>query len=420
MVGAGAAGIMAALTAAELLSPQQGPRVLLLEKNKQPGLKVLISGGGRCNLTTAKSGADLEREYGQRRGRWLRHALRSFQPQALRAFIEAAGVPLQEEDLEKIFPVSGRAQDIMAALLRLLQDSGAELRTQAPLQSLDILPTGGFRLQLPDSSVSCSKLILATGGLSYPRTGATGDGYAWCRQLGHGLQTTMPALAPLLVEAEWVRALSGITMPDMSLTLLDAKGKRLAQRRRPVLFTHKGLSGPGPMDLSGAVEEHSVQHGQDCRLQMNFLPHLNREALQEEMLQAAQLQGRRLVLNCLPGRLPERLRLALLGLAGIPATGVAGCMAELRREQRIKLLDLLQSAEVKVRHSLGFKHAEVTRGGVPLPEVDPRSMQSKLCPDLFLCGEILDIDGPIGGFNFQAAFATGRLAGLHAAKALDA
>lgn len=394
VVGAGAAGLMAATIAAA-----RGRRVVLLEKNRRAGLKVLISGGGRCNLTTTKEGEALEREFGARRGRWLRHALRSFPPRELCALVEAGGVPLQEEDLDKIFPVSGRAADVLGVFVRGAAGAGVELRYEAPMRDVT-WREGQFHVD----GLAAPRLVLATGGLSYPKTGATGDGYPVCARFGHRIVPGVPALAPLAVDADWVRELAGIVV-DARLTLRAPDGRELRTRRRPTLFTHKGLSGPAPMDLSGDVEEH----GGGCTLELDFAPDLTHEELGRLLDDACREAPRKDVAHLLPGLLPERLRVALAALAG---AGVRA--AELSRAQRHELLLAWKRARLRIDRSLGFAHAEVTRGGVALDEVDPRTMQSKLRPGLFLCGELLDVDGPIGGFNFQAAFATGRIAGLHA------
>lgn len=399
VVGAGPAGFMAAITAA-----RRGRRTLLLEKSERPGLKILISGGGRCNLTTTRSGSDLESQYGARRGRFLRHALRSFQPTALRSFIEAAGVPLQEEDLEKLFPVSQRARDVVDALVRLANDAGVELRTSTPVRAVET-SGAGFVVPTARAAITASSVVLATGGLSYPKTGATGDGYPICRAFGHTVTATFPALAPLFVEAEWVRKLQGIVITGPTITALASSGEPLLQRCRPILFTHKGLSGPAPMDLAGDVEE---QQGGGA-VKFDFAPERARDDLERDWLAAAAAHGARRTASLLPDPLPDRLREALLALADADTT-----LASLSRDARRRLLDTVKNTRVPVAKSLGFDHAEVTRGGVALDEIDPKTMQSRKQPGLFVCGELLDVDGPIGGFNFQAAFATGRLAGLFA------
>ena len=398
VVGGGAAGLMAAITAA-----RRGRRTVLLEKNQRPGLKILISGGGRCNLTTTRSGADLEAQFGPVRGRFLRHALRAFPPAALREVFEMAGVPLQEEDLEKVFPVSQQARDVVEALLALARDAGVELRTGSPMRGARWTGSG-FEIQTGSGSLTAASLVLATGGLSYPKTGTTGDGYDFCRGFGHTITKTWPALAPLAVDAAWVHALQGIVLHGVAIAALAADGRELQVRNRPILFTHKGLSGPAPMDLAGDIEE---QQGAGS-VRFDFAPGVLREALQAEWLAAAQSQGARRVESVLPPHLPERLRATLVQLGG-----AEGTLAALSRQARLSLLGLTKDLRVAVPRSLGFDHAEVTRGGTALDEIDPRTMQSRRQPGLFVCGELLDIDGPIGGFNFQAAFATGRLAGLH-------
>jgi predicted Rossmann fold flavoprotein len=399
VIGAGAAGLMAAIQAA-----QRGRRTVLLEKNRHPGLKILISGGGRCNLTTTRTGADLEAQYGLARGRFLRHALRSFPPTALREFVEAAGVPLQEEDLEKIFPVSQKARDIVDALLRLVQRSGATLRTGCAVRGIAASGTG-FALDTDLGPIRADSVVLATGGLSYRKTGATGDGYAWCRAMGHTITATWPALAPLLLDAPWVTSLQGIVLQGVDLAVLDPSGRERLRRRRPILFTHRGLSGPAPMDLAGDVEELQGK----AQLEFDFVPELTREALDAHFVQEAKVRGARQVATALPMHLQERVRDTLVALAG-----AEGTLAGLSKVARRRLVETLKALRVPVRKSLGFEHAEVTRGGVALDEIDARTMQSRKQPGLYLCGELLDVDGPIGGFNFQAAFATARLAGLHA------
>lgn len=399
VVGAGAAGMMAAICAA-----RRGRRTVLLEKNQRPGLKILISGGGRCNLTTTRSGQDLEAQYGERRGRFLRHALRSFPPTALREFIEAAGVPLQEEDLEKLFPVSQRARDVVEAMLAQVRAAGAQLQLGAAARSL-ARDGDEFVVEHALGSVRAKSVVLATGGLSYPKTGATGDGYGFARACGHTVTATVPALAPLVVPEPWLQALQGIVLHGVSLTSLGADGRPRTTRQRPVLFTHRGLSGPGPMDLAGDLEEA----GGAGAVRFDFAPDVAADALERQWLDAVRQHGSRRVESVLPATLPERLRGTLCELAEARTT-----LAGWSRDSRRRLLAAVKDLRVPVARSLGYDHAEVTRGGVPLDEVDPRTMQSKRAAGLFVCGELLDVDGPIGGFNFQAAFATGRLAGLHA------
>ena len=400
VAGAGAAGLMAAFHASG-----RGRQVILAEKNQQPGLKILISGGGRCNLTTTCRGSDLELEYGPRCGRWLRHALRSFPPDALRSFVEEAGVPLQEESLGKIFPVSGRARDVLDALVRVVGESGAKFLADADVEELRVCDEG-FRVRLSGQrEVKVQHIVLATGGCSYPKTGTTGIGYRLCRELGHRIIEPRPHLAPLAVDLPWVQSFSGMTVEDAELSLRDGRGNILCRRRRPFLFTHRGLSGPAAMDLAGFVEEAEGS----CELSIDLAPDMTEEEIDRSLQEAARAGHRRTAQRCLPLWIPERLRYELARQAD---AGVA--ISDLTRDARRRLVAGVKSTRLMVDRSLGFAHAEVTRGGVCLDEIDPRTMESKIVPGLFVCGELLDVDGPIGGFNFQAAFATGRLAGLSA------
>jgi predicted Rossmann fold flavoprotein len=399
VLGGGAAGLMAAIHAA-----RRGRRTVLLEKQKQPGLKILISGGGRCNLTTTRAGQDLENQYGARRGRFLRHALRAFPPTALRGFVETHGLPLREEDLEKLFPVSQKARDVVDLLVDQVAAAGATLVTGQAVRQVS-RDGAEWVASTDDRTWRASSVVLATGGLSYPKTGATGDGYAFCRAQGHTITATFPALAPLWLDATWVRSLQGIVLDGVDLSVVGPDGRALGTRRRPILFTHKGLSGPAPMDLAGDVEELRGA----ARVRFDFAPGERAEDLDAHWLATIAAHGTRRVEALLPPQLPERVRAALVECAGC-----AGTLANLSRDARRRLLAVTKQLAVPVPRSLGYDHAEVTRGGVALDEVDPRTMQSRLAPGLFVCGELLDVDGPIGGFNFQAAFATGRLAGLHA------
>lgn len=399
VVGAGAAGLLAAHVAAG-----RGCRVVLVEKNKRPGAKILVSGGGRCNLTTTVTGPALEAAYGEAAGRWLRHALRAYPPAALRAEFEAAGLPLKEEALEKVFPVSDRAADVLAALLRRAEDAGVALHCGRPVTAL-AREDEGFRAETPAGPIRATRVILASGGRSYPQMGSTGDGYALAAALGHSVTATLPALAPLRCEAPWVHALAGLSVEDCGLALADAAGRLLVRRRRPLLFTHQGLSGPGPMDVSGWVEAA----GAGCTLTLDFAPLLSRDALDAAIRAGIASGGRRAAWTLLPDALPGRLRRALAEQAG-----AVGPAAALDRAARGRLVVAVKALPLAVAGTLGFAKAEVTRGGIPLDEVDPRTMASRRVPGLFICGELLDVDGPIGGYNFQAAFATGRLAGLSA------
>lgn len=401
VLGAGAAGLWAAGTAA-----RRGRRVLVLEKNPRVGVKVLASGGGACNLTTTLGPAEAARWFGREGERFLGPAFRALPPAAVRQAFDALGVPTEvEEALEKVWPASRRAHDVAAALLRRALEAGACVRTATPVGALQRTPSG-WRVRTPHGEVEAPHVLVAVGGRSYPRTGTTGDGYPWLAAAGHALRPQAPALVPLVVDLAWVRELAGIAL-EARVEVLEADGRVLLARRRPLLFTHTGLSGPAAMDASRWLSLPAPASG-PRRLVLDLLPEASHEALRERIDQRLQAGG--VLWAALPEALPTRLRRALCEQAGAradtPATGVS-------REVRHALVLALKRLELPVAGTRGWDHAEVTAGGVALAEVDAGTMASRVAPGLFLAGEVLDLDGPIGGFSFQAAFATGELAGRH-------
>ncbi len=415
VVGAGAAGLTAAWAAAEA-----GARPLLLERGKRPGLKILISGGGRCNLTTALPRGEAERVFAPKERRFLRHALRACPPSRIRAWVEDAGVSTFVEDFDKVFPRSGRAEDIRAVFVERALKAGVELRCEGRVLGMKPLEGEkegtGFRLLLDDGEgeeevICCKRVVLATGGLSYPKTGSSGDGFAWLRNMGVPLRPLLPALVPLLSPAPWVHGLSGITLGEVECQLRGPLGKIHARRARPLLFTHFGISGPGPMDLSGALLRSREAGGEEP---LGFFVDLVPGASFEE-LRARCFEGKGSLLGRLRDLgLPRRLGATLLETLGFRESHPAG----LPRADRHRLLSALKGLEIPISGSQGFAKAETTTGGVPLEAVDPRTMELRALPGLHLCGELLDVDGPIGGFSFWLAFATGALAGRAAAQSL--
>ncbi|MDZ4657732.1 MAG: NAD(P)/FAD-dependent oxidoreductase [Bythopirellula sp.] len=400
VIGAGAAGMLAAARAAE-----RGRRVVLLEKNRKAGVKILMSGGTRCNITQATDRRGIVAAFGPQ-GSFLHSALAALGPDELIALFHAEGVATKVEATGKVFPVSDRAIDVRDALLKMMQRFGAELRLGEAVEDISRHDTG-FVIRTENGELTAEKVILTTGGQSYPGCGTTGDGYVWAKQLGHTIVPPRPALVPLRSPATWVHELSGVTIPDVRVQIVGRESaKPLAERRGSFLFTHFGLSGPAPMDASRAITANPDAPG--WQAVCDFLPTSSREALLETIAKEATVNGKRAISALVSEWLPRRLAEALLAEAGI---ALDHRVAELGKQQRNKLIDAIKRQAIPLSGSLGFKKAEVTAGGVALAEVDSRSMQSKLVPGLYLAGEILDLDGPIGGYNFQAAFSTGWLAG---------
>jgi predicted Rossmann fold flavoprotein len=401
VVGAGAAGLLAAARAAE------GRRVLLLEKNARPGVKILMSGGTRCNLTHATDERGIVAAYGAP-GRFLHSALAALGVQDTIALFEAEGVATKVEETGKVFPVSNKAADVLAALLRRLHRSGASLATAEPVTDI-VARELGFALTTPHRVVSGRRVILTTGGRSYPGSGTTGDGYAWAASFGHTIVPPRPALVPITVAAPWITGLRGVTTPDVAVRVCEGS-RTLASARGSMLFAHFGLSGPVVLDVSRAVSGHPTPA--TLTLEIDLLPAVKEPQFDEALRVETAAEGRKLLVAVLASRLPRRLAEAVLPQAGLAPDRKA---AALSKPERQRLVAAIKRLSLRVTGTLGFGRAEVTAGGVPLDEVDSRTMESKKQPGLFLAGEILDLDGPIGGYNFQAAWSTGWLAGQSAA-----
>jgi predicted Rossmann fold flavoprotein len=398
VIGAGACGLMAAISAAEA-----GRRVLLLEKNRKPGVKILMSGGTRCNLTHATDNRGIVEAFGTP-GRFLHSALASLSVEQTIDFFEAEGVPTKVEETGKVFPVSNKALDVLNALLQRLQRSGATLSLQEPV--LDLRATNpGFALTTPQRVISAARVILTSGGRSYPGCGTTGDGYQMAARFGHTIVPPRPALVPVTTTVPWVAELRGVTVPDVALRVLE-NDTALTARRGSLLFAHFGLSGPVVLDVSRVISGHPQPNV--LSLEMDLLPAEKEPALDEFLRVQSLTSGKKQLAGILADHLPRRLCDTVLTLAGLPMDRKA---AALSKADRGRLVQCVKRLRIPVAGTLGFEKAEVTAGGVALDEVDSRTLRSKLMPDLFIAGEVLDLDGPIGGYNFQAAWSTGWLAG---------
>ncbi|MEQ1504262.1 MAG: aminoacetone oxidase family FAD-binding enzyme, partial [Myxococcota bacterium] len=405
IVGAGAAGLWAAAAVA-----RAGKRVILVEKTVRAGTKILASGGTRCNLTTTLGPTEAARLFGPGEA-FVTPALRALTPAAVRARFLALGVPTVEEPgLEKVFPASQRATDVRNALLEDAEFAGVALWYRTEVTGLARIE-GGWRVGTSAGPVDAPAVLVCPGGQSYPRTGTTGDGYRWLRELGLTVVPPVPALVPLASDEPWVHALSGIAVQDTVARLLDPTDRVVARRARPVLFTHRGLSGPGTMDLSIHVAQRPEAR---WTVAIDLLPHQDLDAVRAELLAAAGRPGgphlARVLEAGLRGRepIPARLLAAVIRQAGISADNPP--LHQVERKVRNRLADALKGLRVPIAGTLGWDEAEVTGGGLALSEVDPRTLEVHRHPGLYVFGELLDLTGPIGGLNFQAAFATAELA----------
>ena len=399
VIGAGAAGLLAGIHAAE-----SGRRVLILEKNKKPGVKILMSGGTRCNLTHDTDRQGIVAAFGKP-GQFLHAPLALLGPRELIHLVESEGVRTKVEATGKVFPVSNKATDVLAALLRRLERSGAQLVTNEGLVDW-VFASETWTLRTTQREVLARDVVLTTGGKSYPGCGTIGDGYRLAAKLGHTIVTPRPALVPITLADSWAQELTGVTLSDVGVALTDSKGEIRDQRRGSFLFTHFGCSGPAVLDVSRAIT--AEPDPASLVLNCDWTPGVSNQELLDELQDLASTGGNRTLGAWLSDRVPQRLAERLARLSGISS---GQHLATLGKVQRLRIVLLLRGTPLRVTGTLGFAKAEVTAGGIALGEVDSRNMRSRVQPRLLVAGEVLDLDGPIGGFNFQAAFSTGWLAG---------
>lgn len=399
VIGAGAAGTIAAIFAASA-----GAETLLLERTRDGGRKILISGGGRCNILPAR--VDERRFVTNSSPNTLRKILRTWPLAKQIAFFERdLGLPLvEEEESAKLFPVSNRARDVRDGLLTLAARRGARFLPQTNVTGLAPI-AGRWKVEREGGPpLTVDAVVVASGGLSVPNTGSDGRGLAMLATLGHTIHPTYPALTPIVAEPSPFGPLSGVSL---RVTITARDGIRSATANGGFLFTHRGYSGPSVLDVSHVVVRSRMEGDLQARLVVRWT------RLDEAGWEVAlSPKGTGTVAGALRRELPERLAAALSEIAGVSASKP---LAQLRREERLRLIGVLVRGDLPWTGDEGYKKAEVTGGGVHLGEIDPRTMESRRHPGLFICGEVLDAFGPIGGYNFLWAWATGRAAGSAAA-----
>lgn len=407
VVGAGPAGLMAACTAAA-----RGLSVLLLEKNASAGKKLLLSGGGRGNFTHAATRAELSSAFPDlAQGRFLKPAFSALDSEGLRAWFSARGLASRVEASGKLFPVSGRAADLLSALNLECESAGVEMRFGAQVKALRALSSSAsrFLITLADGSeFHAQSVLLACGGSTFKFTGSEGEGYRLARSLGHRISSLGAALQSVALQDSVFFELSGLSLDDVVLSLPGVRAygsKRAVFSRGELLFTHFGLSGPAALNLSRwLLDEAAVS------LQIDFLPAVSRAELNEDFSSYLRRYPNRLAKSFVLEKLPLRLA-ELLAVRIWPLASASKSMAHVTKAERSLLTDALKALVLSLAPPRPFDQGMATRGGLVLSEVQPKTMESRLCPGLYFAGELLDIDGPSGGYNLQAAFSTGYLVG---------
>jgi predicted Rossmann fold flavoprotein len=405
VIGGGAAGLMAAGRAAEL-----GARVILIEKNDHFGKKILITGKGRCNITQAEFDDKKIIEKLGKEGKFLFSALAAFGPEEVIAFFEGRGLATKRERGGRVFPVSDKAQDVINVLQSYITDNRVKKKFGAQAVKLRLIDGKITHVVAGKDKIYADKFIVCTGGLSYSTTGSTGDGYAWARECGHTIIKTAPALVPVKTREKWVTDLQGLSLKNVAVNVFQ-NNKKQDSRFGEMLFTHVGVSGPIVLDLSKKIGE-LLGHG-EVLLEIDLKPALEFSQLDERLKRDFAQNINKDFKNYLPDLLPQKMVETIIELSGIDPKKKVNLISKVERK---KLVGLLKGLRATVDGLVGYHQAIITSGGVDLREVDSKTMRSKKVSNLFFAGEILNLDGPTGGYNLQISWSTGYAAGTAAAQ----
>jgi predicted Rossmann fold flavoprotein len=397
IIGAGPAGLMSAIFAAKA-----GAAAVLIEKNHVVGRKLLLTGGGRCNLTHTGTIDDFVRVYGKS-GRFLRHCLHEFSPDATREFFNQIGVETKVSEDGCVFPVSERAGDVSDALLRECHKLGMQFILGRGVQRIE-KQKDEFTVFAGGEIASAQKVIIATGGASYPATGSTGDGYKLAKSLGHTIIEPRPALVPLVSTEKWCAELAGISRENATISATIDKIK--VSVTGPMIFTHDGISGPTVLDLSRLLVDY-LPSKTPIEVTIDFVPVMNEAKLEEYLMNQLSQYSKKIIANVLFELVPKKLGGLICSQAGIADTNAS----QLKKGQRRKVIQFLKKLPVVITATKPIDEATITSGGISTAGINPTTMQSKVCPGLYFAGEVIDVDGPCGGYNLQIAWSTGALAG---------
>lgn len=401
IIGGGAAGMMAAATLAQ--SPKKS-EVFLIEKNPGLGRKVIISGGGRCNVTTGRTDLRAVLDCYPRGSKFLTSAFQAFPPEKVIDWFQAAGVPLHIEEDLRVFPNSNDGRDVVRAFQSILQKIGVQVLLSRSVERIE-KSKSGFTIHMKDRGpLEVDRLILTTGGQAYRHTGSTGEGYAFAEALGHRITPLAPSLNSFISKENWPQKLSGVSFTQATLT---AKREKRVHFTGPFLFTHKGLSGPAVFALSSLVAFEHYDKEHPLNVTIDLLPELPHVEFEAEFIRARDLHPKKDFVNFMAAWMPKSVAQVLCGQLQIPDHKN---VVEVSKKDVTRALEWVKHVPLSIV-GRGAGDEFVTAGGVPLKEVDSKTMESKVCPGLYFAGEILDIDGFTGGYNLQASWATGRRAG---------
>lgn len=406
VIGAGPAGMMAAIRAGEL-----NKKIILIEKNDSAGKKILITGKGRCNITNSAKIDTFIEKFGHT-GQFLRTALSKFSNEDLMELFKTRGLELKTERQGRVFPQTDSARSVTDVLLECLKENNVEIRYKARLREIK-KEKERFILDAGDNgAITAKKVILATGGASYRDTGSSGEGFQMAKSLGHSIIPLKPGLVPLRSKEEWVKDLKGLTLKNVRALFIAGKKKILSDVGE-ILLTHFGVSGPLILDLSGDIVSLLDEH-KEIKLLIDLKPGIGADEMDDKLLKEFKLHGGKEIKNMLSGLLPLRLVPVIIKLAGINANKKVHQMG---KEERRSLAIILKALPVTITSALPIEEAMVTCGGVSIKEINPRTMESRVAPGLYFAGEIIEGGAPSGGYNLQQAFSTGYLAGESASHA---
>ncbi len=406
VIGAGAAGLVAAAAAAK-----KADTVLLLEKNREAGKKLAVTGKGRCNITNA---ADIENFINQypRNGKFLYSALYAFTNEDIIRLIEENGVRTKVERGGRVFPESDRAADVVAALKRAALKNNVIIKNRT-VQSLIINDGAVLGVKTDKGNITADKVIVCTGGKSYPGTGSTGDGYRFARHAGHTVIEPKPSLIPVITKEKWVGDAKGLSLKNIRLTAYNSDNKKVYSDFGEMLFTHFGISGPLVLSMSAYLENIGRE---EYRIEIDLKPALSNELLRSRLIRDFEKYKNRRLINSLDDLLPKALIPVIVSLSGIEPRKRVNTITRSERDEICVILKHVPLTAIGVRP---IEEAIVTSGGVKVSEINPYTMASKLVHGLYFAGEVIDVDGYTGGYNLQAAFSTGYLAGICASENME-